>query len=127
MQPLLGVDDMDTLAAFALGEKNRNKEEMVFDWDTAARLIKAAQPKVASAGLRDDWEWTAGEIYRDGEIEKNYTYLASTWAVPELELDGVLQPCFVMKNLAPEWDQHTKWPQSSIDILSAQVRVIRNK
>ena len=47
---------MDTLMAFVIGERNRHKELMVFDWNKAARLIKERKPFVASAGLRDDWE-----------------------------------------------------------------------
>lgn len=31
---------MDTLTAFRIGEANRGKEEMVFDWDKAATIIK---------------------------------------------------------------------------------------
>ena len=31
---------MDTLQAFAIGEANRDKELMVFDWDKAVSIIK---------------------------------------------------------------------------------------
>ena len=31
---------MDTLKAFAMGDANRGKEQMVFDWDKAASLRK---------------------------------------------------------------------------------------
>jgi hypothetical protein len=109
---------MDSLLAFELGSANRDQEHMVFDWDTAARLIKQAKPKVASAGLKNDWEWTGGEIYRDGELEDDYTYLASTWAVPELDLDGIRQDCFVMQSERPDWNERTTWPQSALDILN---------
>ena len=78
---------MDTMAAFLMGEMNRHKEQMVFDWDKAARIIAEKKPKVASAGLRGDWEYTGDDIYAAGEpIKDCYTYLASTWAVPELSL-----------------------------------------
>ena len=42
---------MNTWAAFAMGEANRGKEMMVFDWDKAARLIGERKPECASAGL----------------------------------------------------------------------------
>jgi len=72
---------MDTLMAFARGEANRDQEEMVFDWDKAATLIKDCKPKFAAAGLMGDWEYTGGEIYRNGKIEDDdYTFLSSTWA-----------------------------------------------
>ena len=43
---------MNTWAAFAMGEANRGKELMVFDWDKAARLIKERKPECAYAGVR---------------------------------------------------------------------------
>lgn len=72
---------MNTLEAFAMGEAHRGRELMVFDWNEAARRIKASGCSEASAGLRDDWEWTGGLIFSDGEpCTTEYTYLASTWA-----------------------------------------------
>lgn len=109
---------MDTMAAFLMGEMNRHKELMVFDWDKAARLIAEKKPKVASAGLRGDWEYTGDYIYAGGEQNKDcYTYLASTWAVPELSLDGVLVECYRMQHEVPEWNAKTKWPDSALAIL----------
>lgn len=107
---------MDNFKA-TMGEANREKELMVFDWDKAARRIKESNCRNASAGLRLDWEYTGGEIYVNGEpTSKPYTYLASTWAIPELELDGTLEECYIMES-ETEWDSHTKWPQSALDIL----------
>ena len=109
---------MDTMAAFFMGEMNRNKELMVFDWDKAARLIAEKKPKVASAGLRGDWEYTGGCIYAAGEpIKDCYTYLASTWAVPELSLDGWSIECYRMQHEVPEWNAVTVWPDSALAIL----------
>ena len=87
---------MDTLSAFALGDANRDKPLMVFDWDKAAKLIKESGAKEASAGLAGDWEWTGGNILLNGKpYMDSYTYLASTWAEPELCLgeDGEKQEC----------------------------------
>lgn len=109
---------MDTFFAFSMGEMNRHKELMVFDWDKAARLIAEKKPQVASAGLRCDWEYTGGDIFAAGTPLKDcYTYLASTWAVPELSLDGLIVECFRMQHEAPEWDAKTKWPDSALAIL----------
>lgn len=108
---------MDTMSAFIMGEMNRGKELMVFDWDKAARIIKERKATSASAGLRGDWEWTGGTILKDGKPDfDSYTYLASTWATPELEIDGEIIECYIMKRKT-EWDSDTKWPQSSLDIL----------
>lgn len=108
---------MDSMAAFLMGEANRNKELMVFDWDEAARIIKACGAKNASAGLRGDWSGTGGDILCDGKIADDYTYLASTWAVPEIEIDGKFIACYRMQSATPGWDAKTSWPQSARDIL----------
>lgn len=109
---------MDMFSAFLMGVRNRHKELMVFDWDKAARLIAEKKPKVDSAGLRGDWEHTGGCIYAAGEpIKDCYTFLASTWAVPELSLDGVLVECYRMRHEVPEWNAKTKWPASALAIL----------
>jgi len=113
---------MNTLDAFARGEVNRGKEEMVFDWDEAARRIAATKPKVASAGLAQDWDWTGGDIYRDGKpvnADDTYVFLASTWATPELDMDGVVQSCFKMESETPGWTSSTYWPESALAILAA--------
>ncbi len=110
---------MESMKAFAMGAANQDKEPMVFDWDKAAKLIKETQPETASAGLFGDWEWTGGEIYADGDTTDDYTFLRSTWATPELEMDGVTQDCYKMQSEVPEWDEETKWPDSSLEILNA--------
>ena len=109
---------MDTWSAFQMGEANRGKELKVFDWDKAARLIKEHNAKEASAGLEMDWEWTGGEIFRNGKpVLDSYTYLSSTWATPELEIDGEVFDCYTMQSETDGWDYDTKWPESAIKIL----------
>ena len=112
---------MDTLSAFAKGESNRGKPLMVFDWDRAAKLIKESGAKTASAGLDGDWEWTGGCILSDGKPDmESYTYLASTWATPQICLgdEGVEQECWKWQSDTPEWNQQTKWPESALAILN---------
>lgn len=109
---------MDSLMAFAMGEANRGKEMMVFDWDKAARIISERSPDCALASLRGDWEYTGGIIYENGHPVKNsFTYLASTWAVPELDIDGEVIPCYRMESEVPGWGSGTKWPKSALAIL----------
>jgi hypothetical protein len=111
--------NMDTLMAMARGEASRGEPLKVFDWDKAARLIKERQPEVAGAGLQSDWEWTGGIIYNAGEINtEDYTYLASTWATPELSLDGEIVPCWKTQSDTPNWGSSTKWPPSAVEILN---------
>lgn len=113
---------MNTLAAFAMGEMNRGRELMVFDWDKAAQIIMESGAEYASAGLRGDWEYTGdtilagGKPYMDGD-----TFLASTWAVPELMVDGELFECYKMQSETPGWYSGTKWPDSALAILAGKI------
>ena len=110
---------MNTAAAFAMGEMNRGKELMVFDWDKAATIIRDRKPDYADAYLDDDREWTGGNIYKDGKPNhESYTYLASTWATPMLDIDGDLIECYKMQHEVPEWGSKTKWPKSALSILN---------
>ena len=112
---------MDTMMAFVMGEMNRGKEMKVFDWDKAAELIKEHKPKFARAGLRGDWEYTGNTIYMGGRPVKNtYTYLASTWATPELEINGTMYDCYKMEHEVPDWGANTKWPKSALAILEGR-------
>ena len=111
---------MDTLSAFVMGQANKGKELMVFDWEKAARLIKGKQPKVASAGLAEDWGYTGGEIWQDGKPtpkDDTYVYLASTWATPEIDLDGEREDCYKMQSETPNWDADTYFPDEALKIL----------
>lgn len=113
---------MDTLSAFAKGIANKGKELMVFDWEKAAQLIKEKNPSTVSAGLQDDWEYTGGEVFRDGKPvpqDETYVYLASTWATPEIEIDGEIFECFKMQGETPGWDSGTYWPIEAMKILTA--------
>lgn len=114
---------MDSMSAFAMGQASKGRPLMVFDWDKAAELIKERQPIHASAGLAQDWKCTGGTIYQDGKPDtESYTYLASTWATPELDMDGEVVECFRMEDTVPEsWTgelNDIKWPQSALDILN---------
>ena len=111
---------MDTLSAFAMGKANSDKEPMVFDWDKAAKIIQERGATKASAGLSGDWEYTGGEILENGKPvpqEKTYTYLASTWATPELDIEGDIIDCYRMQGETPNWDSDTYWPKSALEIL----------
>lgn len=109
---------MNNMQAFLNGELNRNKELMVFDWAKAVDLINENGYKNCGAGLESDYEWTAGIILKDGNpVTDDYTYLASTWATPQLIVysdDGeeIIEEidCFVMQSKT-NWNEKTKFPQ----------------
>lgn len=112
---------MDTASAFAKGFASRGRELMVFDWAKAAELIRERKPLVASAGLAGDWEWTGGSIYRNGAPvprEETYTYLASTWATPQLDIDGEIIACFRMASEVDGWGESTYWPDEAVAALT---------
>lgn len=76
---------MDSMLAFSRGEANRGKPQMVFDWDKAVKIILENGYKNCGAGLDSDFEYTAGMILVEGKpYDEDYTYLASTWATPQL-------------------------------------------
>lgn len=112
---------MDTLSAYARSLAAKNSPRRVFDWDKAARIIKERHANSASAGLQDDWEYTGGPILKGGmpvDREVSCCYLASNWAIPELEIGGEVIECFKMEREAPGWDAETFWPESALEILS---------
>lgn len=111
---------MDSIKAYELGKKNKGKEQMVFDWIKAANIIKDLKPSEVGAGLANDWDWTGGMIFKDGDIvppEDTYTYLSSTWATPEIDVDGEIIDCFKMQSEVPDWDEKTYWPPEAVAIL----------
>jgi len=115
---------MDSIMAFFMGQANRGKDLMVFDWNRAAEIIKSSGVDSASAGLSGDWGNTGGYIFTKGKPNHyGYTRLASTWATPELEINGEFIPCFIMENDVPkEWGDNLmflNWPESALKIITA--------
>jgi hypothetical protein len=103
---------MKTSQAIVRAAINKDKPLMVFDWVKAAKIIKEKKPKVATAGLLDDEEWTAGIIYKDGKIVTDeYTHLSSTWATPVLIIKDKKIPCYTFDT---KWDHDTKWPEEAV-------------
>lgn len=116
---------MDTIQAMALGRASQHNPARVLDWDQAARIIVNGNVQDAEAGLRGDWEWTGGPILKNGmpvPAEETYTFLASTWAIPELLICGeCVIPCWCWQADVP-WDSGTYWPDSALRILE-QARI----
>ena len=106
-------------------ERHKNDDPKVFDWVKAAKIIIEKRPLNATAGLAEDWFWTAGRIYEDKDISFDgyqYSYLKSLWATPILFLtyedDGEeTVDCWVRSSERPEWNESTFWPKEAVDIL----------
>jgi hypothetical protein len=114
--------DLSTAECFAMAEANADAEPKVFDWITAAKLIALRKPKIAQAGLAQDWSNTAGIIYTADGIprqDESYTFLSSVWATPQLNLDGERITCWLYKADSPggAWDSETYWPDEAKTIL----------
>ena len=108
---------MDTMECMMMGIMNRGCPRRIFDWKKAAEIIRDEKPSHVGAGIEGDWEYTGGTIYRDGEIvEDSYTYLSSTWAKPQICVDGDFRDCFLMEG-ETEWNKGTKWPDEAKAIL----------
>lgn len=91
----------------------------VFDWAKAARIIKEQNITDAYAGLAEDWGWTSGIIFQDGKVvpqNKTYTYLASTWATPQLLINHKHINCYIISS-DTKWNAQTYWPKEALEIL----------
>ena len=121
---------MKTIDAFKRSLIAKNNELMVFDWDKAAKLIIENKPFTASAGLKDDWEFTGGFIWTDNKpvLKNDYVYLQSTWAIPELNLDDKqIINCFIMESKAPKnWGRNPYWPKSALEIINKEIKLWKN-
>ncbi len=90
----------------------------VFDWDTAAILIRNIRPFEASAGIKEREDWAT--IYEAGEIKRIVqSQLASSYKKPVLRLDTEEVPCYIdtRRRKDCEWTATTVWPKSAIQIL----------
>lgn len=106
--------------AFEKGAANKGKEKRVFDWVSAAKIIKEKNPRIAEAGLQGDFEHTSGVIYEDGKaVRDQYCYLASTWAIPILVMDDEVYECFLMEEQT-EYNQNTMWPEEALAIIESE-------
>lgn len=106
--------------AFEKGRANKGKEKRVFDWVAAAKKIKEKNPQIAKAGLQDDFEYTSGVIYEDGEVVRSeFCYLKSNWAIPVLVMDDEVYECFLMEEQT-EYNENTMWPDEALAIIESE-------
>lgn len=112
---------MNTVEAIMNGIANRGRTERVFDWNKAARIIRERNHETAFAGLAEDWADTSTMIYADGKPVKSESgYLASTWATPQLDIDGDFVDCWMWEH-ETECNADTRWPKSALEILNGAV------
>ena len=98
MAPLFGID---------IATKPRGDMKYL-DWEKAKQLIKEHPDSIIYAGLMEDWEWTSGLIYAQGNFYDGYVYGASCWATPILDIDGEEVECWTYEETKegsgkPDW------------------------
>lgn len=55
----------------------------IIDWEQIKKFVEERQPVEVSAGLLDDWFWTAATVYKNGKWIKDHgVYEHSYWATP---------------------------------------------
>ena len=53
------------------------------DWKKLENFIKTRKPVEVSAGILNDWFWTAATVYENGKWkDRNAAYVTSYWATP---------------------------------------------
>lgn len=53
------------------------------DWKKLERFIEERKPVEVSAGILNDWFWTAATVYEKGEWQdRSRAYVTSSWACP---------------------------------------------
>ena len=108
------------MAKILKGQANKDSPSRVFDWVKAAKMIVLSSPSNVGAGLGTDWSYTGGTIYEDGEPDMEPgTFLSSNWAIPEIDMDGTVEPCWVWE-ADSEWDSDTVWPPEALAILKGE-------
>ena len=54
-----------------------------FDWEKCREFVAEREPVEVTAGLLEDFYWTAGTVYQSGEwIDDHCAHLRSMWATP---------------------------------------------
>lgn len=55
----------------------------IIDWEEVERFIEERKPLEVSAGILNDWYYTAATVYINGEwTDKSKAFVTSTWATP---------------------------------------------
>lgn len=57
----------------------------IIDWKKVSQFIKERKPVEVSAGILNDWFWTASTVYENGKWSrkgKAAAYVTSDWATP---------------------------------------------
>lgn len=55
----------------------------IIDWKAVKKFVRDRKPVEVSAGIVNDWFWTAATVYENGKWVRNHrAYVTSDWASP---------------------------------------------
>lgn len=53
------------------------------DWDKLRAFVDERKPEFVTAGILDDWSWTAGCVYKEGGyLDEHFAFTDSEWGTP---------------------------------------------
>lgn len=79
------------------------------DWQKVKQIIQEHPNSTIYAGLQEDWGYTSGLIYKNGQYyDGGGFYGCSTWATPILDVDGEEIECWTHKK-TEEGSGMPKW------------------
>lgn len=93
----------------------------IIDWNWLAHHIVEYDLRDLHAGLKEDWNCTAGQILCDGKPVMDpdtYVFLGSTWATAVLRGDSDCEIPMLPTNDV-SWHASALWPNSALTILNA--------
>lgn len=66
------------------------------DWQKLEQFVSERKPKEVSAGILNDWYYTAATVYEDGKWgDRGRAYVTSSWGIPgfkaEMENGDVIE------------------------------------
>ena len=63
--------------------RDREAHMKTLDWKKLEKFIEERKPIEVSAGILDDWFWTAATVYKDGQWQdRDRAWVTSSWATP---------------------------------------------
>jgi len=99
------------------------------DWKKLEQFVSERKPKEVSAGILNDWFWTAATVYEDGEWkDRDRAYVTSSWATPgfkaEMENGDVIEVVAMTEEAeeqAAEREARSKKAREDLKTLAAEL------
>lgn len=104
----------------------------ILDWEKLETFVAERKPIEVSAGILNDWFWTAATIYKDGQyIENHGAYTHSCWATPgfkaEMENGDTIEVVAYRRASVEEMQKFKEESDSRLERLRSAVEKIKEK